>query len=73
MQTIGGGEYAVTTHHGPYDKLAETYAKLYGQWIPRNGRTPRSAPCFEIYLNDPESTEPAELLTDIHVPLEPVE
>ena len=71
VQTIPGGDYAVTTHIGPYDKLGETYAKLYGGWLPQSGRMPRSAPCFEIYLNDPEGTDPEELITDIHVPLEP--
>jgi AraC family transcriptional regulator len=71
VQTIAGGEYAVTTHHGPYAELAETYAKLYGQWMPRHGFMPRSAPCFEVYLNDPEATEPEELLTDIYAPVEP--
>jgi AraC family transcriptional regulator len=35
----------------------------------QNGREPGSAPAFEIYLNDPESTEPKELITDIYVPL----
>ena len=71
VQTIAGGEYAVTTHHGPYDRFSETYARLYGQWIPRNGRSALSAPCLEFYLNDPDSTEPEELLTDLYAPLEP--
>jgi AraC family transcriptional regulator len=31
----------------------------------------RSTPCFDIYLNDPNTTAPEDLLTDIHVPLEP--
>ena len=70
VQTIAGGEYAVTTHHGPYDRLTGTYAELCGQWIPHHERNIRAAPCFEIYLNDPESTPPDELLTDIHIPLE---
>jgi AraC family transcriptional regulator len=70
VQTIPEGDYAVTTHHGPYDRLGETYGKLCGEWIPRSGRALRSAPCLEAYLNSPESTEPAELLTDIYMPLE---
>jgi AraC family transcriptional regulator len=73
VQVIAGGDYAVTTHQGPYETLNETYGKLCGQWIPRNGRTLRSAPCYEVYLNDPEGTEPEELLTDIYMPLEPRE
>lgn len=71
VQTIAGGDYAVTTHFGPYNKLGETYAKLLGQWLPRSGRNLRSTPCFDIYLNSPESTAPEDLITDIHAPLEP--
>lgn len=70
VQVIPGGDYAVTTHFGPYQKLGDTYTKLLGQWLPRSGRGLRSAPCFEVYLNDPQSTEPEDLITDIYAPLE---
>lgn len=70
VQVIPGGEYAMTTHIGPYQKLGETYTQLLGQWLPRSGRELGSTPCFEVYLNDPQSTEPAELLTDIYAPLQ---
>ena len=70
VQVIPGGEYAVTTHFGPYQKLGDTYTRLLGQWLPRSGRELRSAPCFEVYLNDPQSTEPEDLLTDIYAPLQ---
>lgn len=69
-QTIPGGEYAVMTHFGPYSKLGEAYAKLLGEWLPRSGRALLSAPCFEMYLNDPNSTEPEDLIADIYAPLE---
>jgi hypothetical protein len=69
VQVIAGGDYAVTTHFGSYNKLGDTYAKLLGQWVLRSGRELRSAPCFEVYLNDPGSTKPADLLTDIYAPL----
>jgi AraC family transcriptional regulator len=69
VQVIAGGDYAVTTHFGSYNKLGDTYARLLGQWVPRSGRELRSAPCFEVYLNDPGSTRPADLLTDIYAPL----
>ena len=71
VQTIGGGEYAVTTHEGPYERLNQTYARLFGQWLPHSGREVRSEPCLEFYLNDPDGTSPEELLTDIYAPLEP--
>ena len=70
VQTVAGGKYAMTTHRGPHDRLGQTYAKLCGQWLPENGYEPRSAPSFEIYRNNPETTPPEDLLTDVHVPVE---
>lgn len=70
VQEIPGGDYAIVTHFGPYSHLKQTYAKLFGQWLPHSNREMASAPCFELYLNDPEGTDPKDLLTDIHVPLE---
>jgi AraC family transcriptional regulator len=70
VQEIGGGDYAVTRHREPYEKLGETYARLYGEWLPASGREPRSAPAFEIYRNTPMDTAPADLITDIYVPVE---
>jgi AraC family transcriptional regulator len=72
VQTLAGGDYAVTTHVGPYDNLGQTYAELLGQWLPRSGRELRPDPSLEFYLNAPESTDPEDLLTDIHAPLEPM-
>lgn len=72
VQTLAGGEYAVTAHIGPYDQLGKTYAKLFGQWLPQSGRDPRPVPSLEFYLNNPESTDPEDLLTDIHARLEPI-
>ena len=69
IQTVEGGLYAMTTHHGSYTKLSETYAKLCGQWAPQNGYEIRSLPSLEIYLNSPEDTPEDELLTDVHIPI----
>ncbi|WP_315981699.1 GyrI-like domain-containing protein [Aliamphritea spongicola] len=70
-QTLMGGEYAVLRHKGPYADLASAYQWLYGVWLPQSGRLPADQPCFEEYLNNPREVAPAELLTDIYVPLAP--
>jgi AraC family transcriptional regulator len=70
VQVIPGGDYAVTTHFGPYHRLGKTYAALLGQWLPRSGRELGHSSCFEVYLNSPEDTDPKDLLTDIYVPLQ---
>lgn len=72
LQVVPGGEYAVMTHFGAYEKLGESYAKLLGQWLPRSARKLAATPCFEVYLNSPENTDPEDLLTDVCAPLEPL-
>lgn len=66
---LPGGEYAVITHQGPYEGLEQTYAVIMGQWLPGSGRELRDTPWFEVYRNDPETTPPPQLRTDIHIPL----
>lgn len=69
VDTLPGGDYAIITHQGPYEKLEDTYKAVMGQWLPQSGREFRNSPSFEVYRNDPATTPPEELLTDIHVPL----
>ena len=69
LQTISGGQYAVTTHIGSYNDLSDTYRKFFGQWLPQSNYESDNKPCFEVYLNDPESTEPEDLVTDIYMPI----
>lgn len=68
-RTIAGGPYAVLQHRGPYAMLGDSYAWLHGHWLPASGREAAAAPSFEHYLNDPRTTPPADLLTEICVPL----
>jgi AraC family transcriptional regulator len=70
VQTIAGGEHAIVTHRGPYNRLHEVYRWLYGVWLPTSGREPGDAPPFEVYRNSPDQTQPDDLVTDICVPLE---
>lgn len=69
-KTIPQGYYAMTTHVGPYDTLADTYNELCGQWLPQNGYEIDSRACLEIYMNSPEETEQEDLITDIYIPLD---
>lgn len=71
MQEIGGGLFAVTVVRGPYEKsLAPAYARLCGEWVPKQGYRLRIGPSLEVYLNDPDQVKPEDLLTEIYVPVE---
>ena len=67
---IQGGLCAVLRHQGPYADMRLAYQWLYGQWLPQSGRQVANAPVFEVYLNHPRDTAPADLLVDIYLPLE---
>jgi AraC family transcriptional regulator len=67
--TLEGGPCAVLHFKGPYSGLAAAYQYLYGPWLAENKVELRDAPSFEVYLNDPTTTAPDDLLTDIHMPL----
>jgi AraC family transcriptional regulator len=66
---VKGGEYAVLRYQGPYADMRAAYEWLYGTWLVQSGREAADAPAFEAYLNTPQDTAPADLITEICVPL----
>lgn len=68
---LAGGEHAVLTFKGSYAGLHAAYDWLFRTWLPGSGREVNEAPAHEVYLNNPADTPPAELLTEIRLPLAP--
>jgi effector-binding domain-containing protein len=64
---IAGGSVAVTLHRGSYDEMAPAYEAILA-WIDEHGREPDGPP-REHYLNDPETTKPEDLLTEVVFPI----
>lgn len=62
------GRYAVLLYRGPYAQIGMGYEELFG-WLPASGEEPAHAPCVEVNLNDPRKTAPADLLTELCLPL----
>jgi AraC family transcriptional regulator len=69
VTTIAGGKYAVFTHAGSYQGLADTYREIYSTWLPSSGVELRDAPCLEVYFNSPDRVKPEELRTEICIPI----
>jgi AraC family transcriptional regulator len=67
--TLAGGRHAVLLHVGPYAELHRAYTWLYREWLPGSGAVPADRPCVEEYLNNPRQVPPAELRTEIRLPL----
>lgn len=67
-QRVPAGRYAKTVHQGSYDGLAAAWNALKHDWLPKSGY--RGTTSYEIYLNNPMTTKPEELLTEIYLRLE---
>jgi DNA gyrase inhibitor GyrI len=62
------------THRGPYPDLAHTYNRITAlmienQWMKSEADWERYMPMWEEYMNDPDCTPAAELVTYIYLPV----
>jgi AraC family transcriptional regulator len=69
IQETIGGECAVAVHHGPPERIGETFARLYGEWLPASGRELRPAPNLIIVRNWLPSMTPETMSPEIFLPL----
>ena len=67
-ELLPGGPHACATHVGPYDQIQLTAHALLA-WCADRGHAP-SGPIREVYLNDPNTTEPDQLVTHLMITLE---
>jgi AraC family transcriptional regulator len=65
IQEVPGGSFAVAVHVGPYSSLDETYTAVLCGWAAATRREFGPAPSLERYLNDPRSTPPDQVQTEI--------
>ena len=54
-------------HKGSYETIGMAYKTLY-EHITKNGLE-MTGPMMDIYLNDPNTVEPEEILTEIQAPV----
>ncbi|HEY2513618.1 MAG TPA: AraC family transcriptional regulator [Polyangiaceae bacterium] len=66
---IPAGRYARTTHAGPYATLGDTWARFMGQWLPGSQERVGPGSSYEVYRNTPMNAAPAELRTDLYLPV----
>lgn len=66
---IPQGRCAILTYTGPYNEMDKPYNWMFSEWLPGSGEVPADFPMFEMYMNDPRTTPPAQLQTCICMPL----
>lgn len=60
---------AVLTYKGPFAGLPRAWDHMYSSWLMASGEEPRDEVPYEIYLNDPSTTAPDDLITEVVVSL----
>ncbi|MGP4977205.1 AraC family transcriptional regulator [Brachybacterium tyrofermentans] len=63
------GPYAVLTHQGAYADMPESYAWLFGCWLPASGHVLTDDPVLERYLSPAHGGTPTTVRTDLLLPL----
>ena len=65
---LPGGRCATIVYTGPYRTIGIAYDEL-SAWVEAQGLHAIGAPC-EFYLNDPSSTRPEQLQTQLVIPID---
>jgi AraC family transcriptional regulator len=69
-ERVAAGRFACVTHVGPYEQLPETWKGFMDALGRATNVRRRQTPSYEIYLNDPRTVKPSELLTQICMGIE---
>jgi len=67
LEELPAVEAATLLYKGPYDAMEPTWRHLV-EWVGASDRQP-GGPMREVYLNDPATVLPEELLTELVAPL----
>ena len=67
LEELPAVEAATLLYKGPYDGMEPSWRRLM-EWTATGGRHP-GGPLREIYLSDPDTVAPEDLLTELVVPL----
>lgn len=74
VRVMSAARYVVFSHVGPYAGLREAWSRahmlIHTEQIPGDPVLRHDGECFEIYCNDPSQTAPAQLRTDIYLPIQ---
>jgi AraC family transcriptional regulator len=65
-QHIPAGRYAKAIHKGGYEGLPAAWEALKNEWLPKSGHK-MGHPSYEVYVNNPMTTEKSQLLTEIYL------
>ncbi len=72
VTTIPAGKYAVAQFDIAGDEYEQAWKLMFGEWLPQSGFQPDDRPCFERYMNDPQSHPQKRHYVEISIPVTPI-
>lgn len=69
VKYIGNSKALKVVHHGSYTHLGNSWAAAMSYQRYKKLKSLKGHPPFELYLNDPLTTDETDLLTEIYIPL----
>ncbi len=66
---LPAGPFAIAKHVGPYEALPKAWMEVSQELMPSSGEKRRPAASYEIYRNTPMTAAPADLITEICIPI----
>ncbi len=69
-QILAGGDFAITTHVGPYSTLPQAYATILQRLLKHRRWTPRGLPAIEVYQSTRVDVGALVNHTDLLLPIE---
>lgn len=69
VDVLPEGLYAIFTHRGAPDGIAELYAAVRNYWFMTGKYAPAASPAYVVFLSNAMSTPPAEQLSELYVPV----
>lgn len=71
---VPGGAYVMHKHVGRHRNIGAGFSYIHRKWVPGHGlKVDARRPYLEVYLTDPAVTPERELVTELCVPVFPVE
>jgi len=67
---LAAGRYLKGEFLGHYSGLGEAWGAFCGKHLAESGEKVREGVCFEVYMNDCNSTPADQLRTDLYLPIE---
>lgn len=69
---IPAGKYALARFELGDLEYQSAWDWVFGTWLPESGYLPDDRPCFEMYLNDPNTHPEGKAILDICIPVKTI-